>query len=130
MAKRIYLGRFGRSVSGRVAEVLLNSGYLRGTLTCADPACCPDGVSSMTSGWRQHAVRARSREMEELQRMPDDAWRLNHVARLAERAADDARAANEVLAHAHIADRLPEASFRALTTVADALRDMSDRRAG
>ncbi|ASW88162.1 MULTISPECIES: hypothetical protein [Mycobacterium] len=130
MTKRIYLGRFGRSVSSRVAEVLLNSGYLRGTLTCADPVCCPDGVSSMTSGWRQHAVRARSRELDELHRMPDSAWRLNHVARLAERAADDARAANQVLAQADVADRLPEASFRALTTVADALRDMSDRRAG
>lgn len=62
--------------------------------------------------------------------MPDTAWRLNHIARQAERAADDARAANEVLAKAGIADRLPEASFRALTTVTDAMRDMSGRRAG
>jgi hypothetical protein len=117
-------------VSGRVAEALLSHGYLRGTLTCGDSACRPDGVSSMTSDWRQHAVRSRSREMDELRRMPDGAWRLNHVARLAERAADDARAANEVLAQAGVADRLPEAGFRALTTVADALRDMSGRRAG
>jgi hypothetical protein len=130
MTKRIYLGRFGRSVSGRVAEALLSSGYLRGTLTCADSACCPDGVSSMTSDWRQHAVRSRARELDELRQMPDAAWRLNHVSRLAERAADDARAANEILAKTTVADRLPEASFRALTTVADALRNMSGRRAG
>jgi hypothetical protein len=130
VTKRIYLGRFGRSVSGQVAEALMNSGYLRGTLTCADTACCPDGASSMTSDWRQHAVRSRARELEGLRRMPDTAWRLNHIARQAERAADDARAANEILAKAGIADRLPEASFRALTTVADAIRDMSGRRAG
>jgi hypothetical protein len=46
MTKRIYLGRFGRSVSDQVAEALMKSGYLRGTLTCADIACCPNGVSS------------------------------------------------------------------------------------
>lgn len=130
MPKRIYLARFGRSVTARVAEILLNSGYLRGALTCADATCCPDGVSSMMSDWRQHAVRSRARELDQLRRMPDTAWRLNHIARLAERAADDARAANEILAGVGVADRLPEASFRALTTVADALRDMSSRRAG
>jgi hypothetical protein len=130
MSKRIYLGRFGRSVSGRAAESLLSGGYLRGTLTCADAGCCPDGVSSMKSDWRQHAIRARARELEELQRMPDAAWRLNHVARQAERAADDARAANEILAAANIPERLPEASFRSLTTVADAIRDVTDRRVG
>jgi hypothetical protein len=80
--------------------------------------------------WRQHAVRARSRELDELQRMPGAAWRLNHVARQAERATDDARAANEVLAAAKVSERLPEASFRKLTTVADAIRDITDRRAG
>jgi hypothetical protein len=40
------------------------------------------------------------------------------------------RAANEVPATARIPDRLPEASFRASTTVADAIRDLSGRRAG
>lgn len=128
--KRVYLDRFGRSVSGRVAEALLNNAYLRGTLTCADAACCPDGASSMLADWRQHALRSRARELERLGQMPDSAWRLNDVARQAERAADAARAANEILAGAGIADRVPEASFRALTTVADAIRDLSGRRAG
>ncbi len=84
----------------------------------------------MTSDWRQHAIRSRSRELHELSRMPDDAWRLNHVGRLAERAADDARAANELLTKAEVAERIPEASFRSLATVMDALRDISGRRAG
>lgn len=130
MTKRIYLGRFGRSVSARVAEALMASGYLRGALTCADTACCPDGASSMTSDWRQHAIRSRAKELDELTRMPDAAWRLNHIARGAERAAEDARAANEILAGAGIADRIPEGSFRALATVADGMRAISGRRAG
>lgn len=130
MPRHIYLSRFGRSVSGRVAEVLINNGHLRGSLTCTDPACCPNGASSMTADWRQHAVRSRARELDELNKMPDAAWRLNHVARLAERAADVARSANEVLAKTEIKDRLPESSFRAVATVADAIRVQSDRRAG
>lgn len=130
MPRHIYLSRFGRSVSSRAAQALMDNGQLRGTLTCTDPACCPNGASSMTTDWRQHAVRSRARELDELNRMPDASWRLNHVARLAERAADVARSANEVLARSDIKERIPEASFRALTTVADAIRVQSDRRAG
>lgn len=131
MQKRVYLSEFGRSVSGKVAQELLSSGYLRGALTCTDPArCCPNGASSMLDNWRHHALRSRSRELEELREMPNAAWRLNAVARKAERAALDARAANEVLAKAGIADRLPEASFRSLADVADAIRSMDGRQAG
>jgi len=84
----------------------------------------------MLSHWRQHALHARAREVDVLRAMPDSAWRLNHVARRAERAALDARTANEVLEHAGIAERLPEESFRSLATVADAVRSLSSRRAG
>ncbi len=83
----------------------------------------------MSAEWRQHAVRARARELAELDDMPNAGWRLNHVARLAERAADAARTANEVLAETNIKDRLPERSFRSLATVADAIRAHGDRRA-
>ncbi|MCV7074292.1 hypothetical protein H7H73_32520 [Mycobacterium rufum] len=88
MPRHVYLSLFGRSVSGSVAESLINNGHLRGTLTCTDPACCTNGASSMSAEWRQHAVRARARELAELDDMPNAGWRLNHVARLAERAAD------------------------------------------
>jgi hypothetical protein len=84
----------------------------------------------MTTEWRQHAVRSRARELDELSQMPDASWRLNHIARLAERAADVAHTANEVLAKSDIKERVPESSFRALTIVADAIRVQSDRRAG
>lgn len=130
MPKRIYVGRFGRSLSSTAVEALIATGYLRGALACTDATCCPDGTSSMLTDWRQHAVRSRARELDDIRAMPNAAWRLNHVARQAERAADDARAANEVLENAEIAERVPEASFRALTAVLDAIREVGVPRAG
>lgn len=131
MQRRIYFREFGRSVSSKVADALLSHGYLRGALTCDEPAtCCPDGASSMKSNWRQHALRSRARELDELRAMPDAAWRLNYIARQAERAAIDARAANEILGKAAVSERIPEESFRALTEVTDALRVSTSRRAG
>lgn len=128
MQKRIYLREFGRSISGKAAEALLAHGYLRGALVCNDPmTCCPDGATSMSTNWRQHALRTRARELEELGAMPDTAWRLNHVARQAERAAIDAKAANEILEGAGVAERVPEESFRSLGEVADALRATAKR---
>ncbi len=128
-SRRVYFGAFGRSVSARAAEILLTAGSIRGGLTCTSPACCPDGASSMLSSWRQHAIRARSRELDELASMPDASWRLNHVAREAERAADRARVANEILAGAGLTEHVPEGSYRALAAVTDALRDAARRQA-
>lgn len=128
-SKRIYLAEFGRSVPARVADVLMNNGHLRGSLVCADPSCCRDGYTSMRTDWRQHAVRSRAAIAAELERMPNAAWRLNHVARQAERAAEDARMANDILSKAGERERLPETSFRSLATVIDAIRTVSTRRA-
>lgn len=129
--RRIYIREFGRSVSSKVADALLAHGYLRGALICNEPAtCCPDGASSMVSNWRQHALRTRARELDELRAMPNPAWRLNHIARQAERAAINARSANQVLDEVGISERIPEESFRALTEVTDALRAATSRRAG
>lgn len=127
--KRVYLGALGRSVSAKAAEALLSNGSTRGGLTCADAGCCPDGATSMLSNWRQHAIRARARELEELASMPDASWRLNQVARQAERAADRARVGNEILTNAGLTERLPEASYRALASVTEAIRDAIGRRA-
>jgi hypothetical protein len=84
----------------------------------------------MFSHWRQHALGPGLRDLDQLRAMPDSAWRLNHIARRAERAAVDARTANEVLEHAGVAERLHEESFRSLATVADAVRSLSSLRAG
>lgn len=129
--RRVYLAEFGRSVSQGAAEALLSNNYMRGTLTCNDPArCCPDGATSMVDSWKHHALRARSRELDELREMPNAAWRLNAVARKAERAADDTKAANEILAKAGIRERLHEASFRSVASVTDAIRAMDGLQAG
>lgn len=129
--KRIYFSQFGRSLSRAAAETLLNHNVLRGTLTCREPVtCCPDGATSMLDKWRQHALRTRGRELDKLQAMPDAIWRLNYIAREAEHATADARAANQVLEAAGVADRVPEGSFRALAEVTDALRESMSRQAG
>jgi hypothetical protein len=103
--------------------VLLEDPKLRGALLCLDPACCPEGVTSMVSRWREHAVRARARELAAINDMPTSAtWRLNKIARDAERALGDARLANEVLQAAGLTQRLPEQTFRDLHRVAGELR--------
>lgn len=131
MQKRVYFSQFGRSLSGRAAEVLLSHNLLRGTLTCKESAtCCPDGATSMMDDWRQHALRTRGRQLDQLKAMPDVTWRLNAVARDAEHASADARAANQVLEASGLPDRVPSASFRALADVADALRAEVSRQAG
>jgi hypothetical protein len=101
---------------------------LRGALVCNDPmTCCSDGATSMSTNRRQHALRTRARELEELGAMPDTAWRLNHVARQAEGAAIDAKAANEILEQAGVPERVSEESFRSLGGVADARRATAKR---
>lgn len=128
--KRIYLSRFGRSVSARAADALLGHPSTRGGIICKDTTCCQDGASSMVMSWRQHALRSRVRELRELRSMPDSAWRLNQVARQAARAATDARMANEVLRAAGLSERIPERSYRTLSEVVDAIRSEAARRAG
>lgn len=120
--RQVFIPLFGRSVPGPAAAVMLADRHLRGSLVCHDPACCPDGASSMIDSWRQHALRARARQIEEVSAMPGIAWRLNHIAGLAARAATVARTANEVLEHAGLRDRVPERSFRSLAVVAEDLR--------
>lgn len=120
--KRIFLAPFGRSVSGKAAQALVDSRHMRGRLACMDSNCCTNGKTDMFENWRQHNLRARARQIDELAAMPDAAWRLNFVARQAEHAAADARTANQVLADAGIPERIPEASFRSLAKVADAMR--------
>lgn len=121
----VYLSTFGRSVSRPVGTALLASSSLRGSLICTDPeACCADGVDSMVTDWREHAVRNRARELAHLERMPHSpAWRLTSVGQAAERARADARLANTVLSDQGLKERLPESTFRALAHVTDQLRN-------
>lgn len=123
----VYFSTFGRSLPRKVGAALLSDPQLRGTLICTDDtSCCPDGVTSMITDWREHAVRSRSRELRHLEQMPSSfTWRLNSIGRSAERSLADARLANAALREAGIAQQLPEGTFRALVRVADELRTRS-----
>lgn len=128
-SKFIYAPLFGRSFPEKAAAAMLANRHLRASLVCLDTGCCPDGAASMVDNWRQHALRARARQLEELRAMPDAAWRLNFIATQADRAATAARTANQVLEEVGVRERVPERSFRSLATVAEALRQSTARRA-
>jgi hypothetical protein len=120
----VYFSTFGRSLPRNAGRALLDNASVRGSLVCVDDAgCCPDGAKSMIGEWREHAIRSRARELQEMQRMPASiAWRLNRIARGADRSLADARLANAVLAEVGLRQRLPEATFRDLSRVADEVR--------
>lgn len=119
----IYFSAFGRSIERAPATAMLSHRLLRAQLVCPDSVCCPDGASSMTGNWRQHAVRARHRELVDIERMPaSPVWRLNKIARDADQAAQHARVANGVLEDKKIAWRLPVATFDHVSAVADEIR--------
>jgi hypothetical protein len=126
----VYFSTFGRSLPRSVGKALLADAKLRGSLVCTDAGCCPDGAKSMTQDWRDHAVHSRSRELRQLGQMPPSLpWRLNSIARAAERSATDARLANTVLGAAGVTQQLPEKTFRSLARVADELRTQVAHRA-
>jgi hypothetical protein len=119
----VYLPAFGRSIGRTAAQLLLNDMPTRASLVCSDEECCPSGASSMVDKWRQHAIRSRAAQLQTFSQMPaQTSWRLNKVARDAERATTLARAANEVLQRSGSNLRLPDQSYRHLAEVADAVR--------
>jgi hypothetical protein len=125
----IYTALFGRSFPEKAAAAMLENRHLKASLVCIDSSCCPGGASSMVDDWRQHALRTRGRQLDELRAMPDNSWRLNAIATQSDRAATTARTANEVLEAAGVRERIPERSFRSLATVAEAMRRNATRRA-
>jgi hypothetical protein len=126
----VYFSAFGRSIDRVAATAMLSNRLLRAQLVCPESSCCPDGASSMTTGWREHAVRARHRELVEIERMPAaPSWRLNKIARDAEQAAEHARVANDVLQDKNIPWQIPVDTFRHVSAVADEIRANLARRA-
>jgi hypothetical protein len=127
----VYLTEFGRSVPRRVGEALLAAPAIAGSLLC-DPTnmCCPDGATSMRDAWREHAVRERRRELDQIAAIPPSlSWRLNHVGQRAERARTLAVTANEILERRRVPGRLPVDTFAALQRVTSTMRDEAARRA-
>lgn len=119
----VYLTAFGRSIKRPVATRLLQDPRLAGSLVCSpDRDCCPNGVESMKEDWRGHAIRERRRELEELERMPSVAWRLNEVEKRAQRGQLLAETANEVLQLAGESTRVPSSSLGSLARVSAQIR--------
>lgn len=88
-----YVEALGRSLERRVVEQLSRiPGTHQGDLGCVDPACCPNGFSTMLgSGRRQHSVRSRLRDLETLSSIGSRKWRLRHLVTQAQDASASAR---------------------------------------
>jgi hypothetical protein len=94
----VYLQLLQRSVRKRVAAILLNDAALGPKLMCDDPNCCSSRTATLKSNRRQHVVRSRHRQLEELDRLPQREWKLHQVSMEAERASTLATQANRLLA--------------------------------
>jgi len=126
----VYLAVLGRSVPRRVAGVLLEDRSLQGRLVCDSLRCCPQGAHSMmASKGRPHAVRGRSRGLQELVEIPSIDWRLHHIGKEAASGFVAATKANEVLAKANFPNRIKPNSYAALEQVTDYLRKQGVRDA-
>jgi len=126
----VYIAALGRSVPRKVARVLLEERSLRGRLVCDSLRCCPQGADSMmTSKGRPHAVRTRSRGLQELVEIPSNDWRLHHIGKEAASGFVAATKANEVLARAKLPNRIKPGSYAALEQVTDYLRKQGVRDA-
>jgi hypothetical protein len=124
----VYIAALGRSVPRKVARILLEDRALRGRLICDSLRCCPQGTDSMlASKGRPHAVRTRSRGLQELAEIPNIDWRLHHVGKEAASGFVAATKANEVLERANVPNRIKPGSYVALERVADYLRKQGVR---
>jgi hypothetical protein len=120
-AAGVYTSGLGRSLQRPVATVLFDHHALRSQLVCDDRRCCPKGSNSMLEDPRRHAVRARARQLRQIDSMPHIPWRLHDVSKDAYAAALLASKANEVLAAAGEAMRIKTAGYEALAQTADLL---------
>lgn len=76
----------------------------------------------MGSKGRPHAVRSRSRGLQELAEIPSLDWRLHHIGKEAASGFVAATKANEVLERAGVPNRIKSGSYVALEQVTDYMR--------
>lgn len=95
-----YVDSLGRSLSLTAVRTLANvRGVHQADLGCLDTACCPRGFdTTLGRGRRQHAIRSRLRDLENLDIIGSRTWRLRH---LSERARDSLVAARHIRAAAN-----------------------------
>lgn len=118
----ILVETWGRSVSTKIADVLVADDAVRARTTCMDETCCPDGHSSTVSNRRGHAVRTRARYLRNMRQQPRR-WRLYDVERTAEEALTLAQDANKLLERADLRERIKTKGFTSLAEVARGLRE-------
>lgn len=77
-----YVDLLGVSLGlGAVRELVdLGPATLRGDLSCLDPTCCRQGITTMLEGGRrQHAARRRLADLDDLDAIGARGWRLHHL---------------------------------------------------
>jgi hypothetical protein len=116
----IYLETLGRSVPRSAGQTLLADHRTRAKVMCDDEGCCPT-VSATLDNSRHHAVRARARQLAEIEQQPHASWRLHHVARQAEGAVTLGAQANAVLKQEGITIEIKTKNMASLARVASEL---------
>lgn len=123
----IYIELLGRSLPRKLFEKLAQDRQVQARLVCTDHACCPDGLDSTLADSRRHAIVSRARGLSELDAMPSSAWRLNAIAREAERGALLAELATKTLQEAGSTDRVQAKALNSIASVADFMRQEGDQ---
>lgn len=93
----LYVERFGQCIPLKKAKMLFENPAATGIIGCHDPSCCRNGVKSSQSNRIAHAVRSRSRTLNELSGIPQERWRLNYVQGKARDRYDAATTLNGIL---------------------------------
>jgi hypothetical protein len=123
----IYLETVGRSVPRKVGQALLADLRTRAKVMCDDESCCPT-VSATLDQPKHHAIRARARQMAEIDEQPHASWRLIHVARQAEGAVTLSAQANAVLKQERLSTEIKTRAMAALAQVASELASLRNPR--
>lgn len=120
----VYLDVLNRSVARQAVSELVSDHRIAGDLVCADATCCPNGSRSMLDDQRrQHAIRSRLANLDDLSRIATLNWRLRHLQVAAVRAEEVARRITSY-AERHKIERhgVQVADYTVLAEVASALR--------
>jgi|SRR5581483_192948 len=128
-ALRIYLEPLKRSVPAKLALSLLGDRSMRPRVMCDDERCCPNGVNDTIDKRREHAIRARAKQLAALDAQPHQAWRLHQVAKDARVAADLVHQINRFSRASGLPLQLNPRAMEELARVADYVREVRESRA-
>jgi hypothetical protein len=123
----VLLEAFNRSVTTKVADVIMEDDPLRARLMCMDETCCPDGHESTLLDRRGHALRTRSRQLRILRQQPIR-WGLYNIERNAYDGATAAKEANKLLNQTDLKERIKAKGFESLVQAVRTLREEQSSR--